>query len=656
MSALQQQIKQIFSPTGVLSHADGFEYRPQQQQMAVAIAQDLEDEKHLIVEAPTGVGKTLGYLIPAIIYGLKKKKQVVISTHTIALQEQILSKDIPQIRKILPKPLQVLLIKGRQNYLCLNRLHHVMRNSKDQLTISDQMELRRIEEWASKTTDGTLSDLNPQPKPSIWNMVCSQKHFCARNCRKEQDCFYEMRLAQKNHANVVILNHALFFSSMGTWTEEDENVRNLSEILIFDEAHTIHDVAAEHLGFHLSPEECLHLLLSLYHPQTHTGSLTPFRRPQIEKLVVQVLRELQLCFSLLAQQCQFSENTFRFRTPPQNIPVPSFMRLRNELLNLSKEEFSEYAEQLESIYVKLLCFLQQTQKDFVYWAEREDFQNSQPALISPQNISNRISLHAVPIDCSSILRRSLFGENQTTICTSATLSINNNFNYFQSSLGAESARTLRLNSPFNFQKQMKVFAVRDMPDPKNEKYQEALLKWIPHFIAQTEGKALVLFTNKKLLLHVADELSDFFRKNQIELLIQNGKISRYNLLQRFKKNVGSVLFGVDSFWQGIDVPGEALSNLILTRLPFRVPFHPLHEARCEKIQQDGGNPFYEYSLPQAVLKFKQGIGRLIRSKNDAGQIVILDSRIFHPRFGAYFQSAIPVPVKQWNILETPHES
>lgn len=639
--AFKDRVVNMLGSNGVVSRAlKNYEPRPQQIEMAQGICEAIESGQHLLVEAGTGVGKSLAYLVPFIIYAVQNDKRVVVSTNTKTLQQQLHEKDLPFLKHSLGIEFEYALCLGAENYLCIRRLKSEFNDDLFE-TDAGRFDAKRIIEWSLKTDTGIKSELGFIPKDEAWDKLSRESDLClGGKCLYKNECFYRNAKRRERAAHILITNHALFFTNLSSGGV----VLPEFHAVVFDESQTLEDVATSYLGYEITNTKIRYLFDSIYNPRTEKGILLKFKNQRdktnaVNKYLEESRDAAMRFFEDVGQRFGTNNEVKRIRTKNiifNHLEEP-LIGLIDSLKKLLENVKTEEEEALVKAYIKkcialnagLSFILGLADDNYVYWVE----------VVKKRRLV-RYSLFAAPVQIAEELSSRLFSRIKPVILTSATLSTNNNFDFIRNRLGIKECRELLLGSPFDYEENVLLYLVKNIADPGDdpEKFQTQSLEHIKDLVDIMQGRTFILFTSYKMMRFVYDELKVNYK--DINLLKQ-GDLPRYELLDNFRHNMNSVLLGTNSFWQGVDVPGKALECVVITKLPFSVPDDPMTEARKEFIEYLGGNSFLEYQVPQAIMMFKQGFGRLIRTKSDRGVVAVLDPRIRTRYYGKSFLNVLP---------------
>ncbi|MCL4580975.1 ATP-dependent helicase [Fusobacterium nucleatum YWH7199] len=690
-------IENYFAKDGILAkEIKGFEYREEQEEMAQYIQDAINEDRKIIVEAGTGTGKTLAYLIPSIKWAVINKKKVIIATNTINLQEQLLLKDIPLAKSIIKDEFSYVLVKGRNNYVCKRLFNElVLGKSIDIETFSMEAreQIEYILKWGNKTKTGDKAELPFEVYPDVWELVQSTTELClGKKCPYRKECFYMKTRMEKMEADILISNHHVFFADLNVRAETDFDSEYLIlpryDMVIFDEAHNVESVARSYFSVEVSKISFTRLLNRIYQKKNkrkkEKSALIRVEDTVDEKNLedseqyIYLLNTLKEEISILQNigdeyfdeirkiyetnteapikkslnnfemtKSRFLEN-LREKKDIFQSKLTDFLNLMMSFNNVIDEEKDKNPEVINfnnhlkmfKAYIDSFKFINSFEDDnYIYWLDINSKRTN-------------VILTATPLNIAQKLSTVLFDNLDRLVFASATIVVNGNFDYFKKSLGLDEEDCIEaiIKSPFDYDEQMSVYIPSDIQDSENiNAFVSDASKFILNILLKTDGKAFILFTSYTMLNQIYYSISKKLKDKGFEVFLHGDK-PRSQIIKEFKEAENPILFGTTSFWEGVDVQGENLSNVIITKLPFLVPTDPVVSAISKKIEEDGGNSFMNFQLPEAIIKFKQGVGRLIRKKTDSGNIFILDNRILKKRYGSLFINALPSQ-KNIKILE-----
>jgi len=679
---------------------ENYEFRPQQIDMVTAISEAINGDKISLIEAGTGTGKTLAYLLPAITHAVNNKQRIVISTNTINLQEQLVNKDLPFLQTVLPEAFSAALVKGRSNYVCKRKVRDALADFDLFTDEGEKEEFTALLEWAETTKDGSKTDLNVEPRPGVWEKIQSESDTSLKTrCPFYNSCFFYQARRNAAKADILVANHHLLFADLALRTargDSENAVLPTYERIILDEAHNIEEVATNYFGTRVTYLGLLRILGRLYRQRRGNekglllylsrkiekqGARVPHEKfllvqgqiqqaiASVQSLSLQLTETMETLYTVVGSMFQNESgyNEMKLRLTPDLVeseqwqaqvlvPVKNLVaetrRFTSGMLKILRQveklplklddlmlsltiDLRAQLDRLDAAATSIEHVLLDEPEGYVCWLEvKQGYQKSKI-----------VRLMSSPLNIAPVLQQAVFNKFKNVNLTSATLTVEGSFDYIKSRLGLDSLPRTQLveaalSSPFDYEKQVCVAIPSDLPEPNHPAFFEAICKTILAAVDISQGRAFVLFTAYGLLNKVFNKLQpDLNRMGHA--VYKQGQENRHRLLNRFKKDTSSILFATDSFWEGVDVQGEALELVIISKLPFRVPSEPVIQARIEELERQGRNAFTEYTVPQAAIKFKQGFGRLIRRKTDRGAVLILDKRVVQKSYGRTFLRSLP---------------
>lgn len=656
-SRVDELTASVFADGGWLCACLGLEHRPEQERMALAVAASMAGDSSLLCEAGTGVGKSLAYLVPGIIHAVDTRRQFLVSTHTKTLQEQIRDKDLHNCRRLFGavpelagyREFTSAVLMGKGNYLCTTRLKRALVEKEELFPTTEHQLLARIARWRETTETGLLADFGEKVPADVWDEISADSDACSPKFCRSDECFYQRAKKLRDSANLVIVNHSLLFTLMTVQDAQEKTpargILRLDDFLVLDEAHTVPDIATEHLGLALTSAGLRRQLHAVFNPKRKKGLFVRHQDTGGQRAVEIAVEQADHFFASVAERIPPGSSLQRWREAdavahllegPLNSVVARLDALRTKLPpeDVAHVEVETKQRRLSAYRDAIKSWLDLARDGDVHWAEMADRRRE---LV--------VSLRSAPLDVSAELRRRLFSRDTSCVLTSATLATGSTIEPFRERVGAHGVEVLIEKSPFDYDRHMRVYLAADVPEPsasaEGKLSLDAITDYVRYCTLKVPGGSLVLFTSYRDLLAVSARLEADYRAAGRECLVQAAGVSRSDLAARLRSAGNAVLFGTESFWTGIDIPGAALSQVIITRLPFEPPNHPVAQARAEWVASEGGNPFAQISLPEALGKFRQGVGRLIRSKTDRGIVTILDARVLTKAYGREFVASLP---------------